>query len=180
MRLSRQAPAGELLSCLGSGAMQVRRAGPDDADACAAIMAVVAAEGRWILTEPPVDEAAWGLAMRGRPDPVWVIEDEDGRIVGHLGLHPPYPNAPDLLSRGMGLRPEARGRGAGSALLAAALDYARESGAHRVELDVFPENARAIGLYVKFGFSVEGLKREHWPRQDGTRRDSLLMALILG
>jgi RimJ/RimL family protein N-acetyltransferase len=160
--------------------MQVRRALPDDADACAAVMEAVAAEGRWILTELPFDAAEWALAMQASSDPTWVVEDDDGRIVGHLGLHFGYPKAPDVVSLGMGLLAEARGRGAGSALLAAALDHARAEGIHRVELEVFPENARAIGLYVKFGFAVEGLKREHWPRRDGTRRDSLLMGLRLG
>jgi putative acetyltransferase len=160
--------------------MRVRRAGPEDADACAAVMAEVAAEGRWILTELPFDAAEWALAMQAGSDPTWVVEDDGGRIVGHLGLHFGYPKAPDVVSLGMGLLAEARGRGAGSALLTAALDHARAEGIHRVELEVFPQNARAIGLYVKFGFSVEGLKREQWPRRDGTRRDSLLMGLIVG
>ena len=159
--------------------MQVRRARPEDADACAAIMAAVAAEGRWILTEPPVDEAEWALGMRGRDDPVWVVEDDDGRIVGHLGLHQPYPKAPDVRAFGMGILAEARGHGAGTALLEAALEFARANNVHKVELEVFPGNARAIGLYVKHGFVVEGLKREQWPRKDGTRKDSLLMGLIL-
>jgi RimJ/RimL family protein N-acetyltransferase len=160
--------------------MTVRRARREDADGCAAVMAAVAEEGAWILTEAPVDVAQWALGMQARDDPVWVVEDDDGRIVGHLGLHAPYPKAPDVVTLGMGLLAEARGQGAGSALLAAALEHAESTGAHRVELEVFPENARAIGLYVKFGFVVEGLKREHWPRRDGSRRDSLLMARILG
>jgi RimJ/RimL family protein N-acetyltransferase len=161
--------------------MHVRRAGPEDADACAAVMAAVAQEGRWILTEAPVDVAGWALSMQARNDPVWVVEEPGppARIFGHLGLHQAHPKAPDVLELGMGVLSEVRGRGAGSALLSAALEYARESGAHRVELAVFPENARAIGLYAKHGFAVEGLQRERWPRRDGTRRDSLLMALIL-
>src|SRR5690349_17494766 len=125
--------------------MHVRRAGPEDADACAAVMAAVAAEGPWILTEAPVDVAEWALGMQARSDPVWVVEDDE-RIFGHLGLPQAHPKAPDVLELGMGVLSEARGRGAGSALLSAALEYARETGAHRVELAVFPENARAIGL----------------------------------
>ena len=159
--------------------MHVRRAGADDADACAAVMAAVAEEGRWILTEAPVDVAEWSLAMRARSDPVWVVEDDGGRVVGHLGMHQAHPRAPDVVEIGMGIVAEARGRGAGSALLSAALEHARATGVHRVELEVFPENARAIGLYAKHGFVVEGLMRERWPRRDGTRRDSLVMALIL-
>ena len=159
--------------------MHVRRAGPDDADACAAVMAAVAEEGRWILTEAPVDVAEWALGMQARSDPVWVVEDDAGRVMGHLGMHQAHPRAPDVVEIGMGVLAEARGRGAGSALLSAALEHARATGVHRVELEVFPENGRAIGLYAKHGFVVEGLKRERWPRRDGTRRDSLVMALIL-
>jgi RimJ/RimL family protein N-acetyltransferase len=160
--------------------MTVRRASREDADACAAVMAVIAEEGRWILTEAPFDVAEWALGMQARDDPVWVLlSDDDGRILGHLGLHA-VPRAPGVVTLGMGLLPEARGRGGGSALLDAALAHAAADGVHRVELEVFPENARAIGLYVKHGFVVEGLKREHWLRKDGTRRDSLLMARLLG
>ena len=161
--------------------MTVRRARPEDADGCARIMSVVAAEGRWILTQPPVDVAEWALRMQANPDPAWVLEDDDGRIVGHLGLHRVSPKAPDVVAFGMSLLPEARGSGGGTALLAAAVEHARaDPGIHRLELEVFPENARAIALYAKFGFAVEGLKREMWPRKDGTRRDSLIMALIVG
>ena len=158
--------------------MTVRRARREDADACAAVMAVIAEEGRWILTEAPVDVNEWALGMQARDEPVWVLSDDGGRIVGHLGLHA-VPRAPGVVALGMGLLPEARGRGGGSALLEAALEHALATGVHRIELEVFPENGRAIGLYVKHGFVVEGLKREHWLRKDGSRRDSLIMARIL-
>lgn len=32
---------------------------------------------------------------------------------------------------------------------------------HRIELDVYNYNKRAIGLYKKMGFKIEGIKREH-------------------
>src|SRR3954471_15126330 len=161
--------------------MHVRRAGPEDADACADVMEAIAAEGRWILTEAPFDKTEWALAMRGSSDLMWVAEDDDGRVIGNLGLHRAYAQAPDVVSLGLGLLRESRGRGADTALRSAALEHARaDPGIHRVELEVFPENARAIGLYAKHGFAVEGLKREQWPRRDGTRRDSLVMAVIVG
>jgi GNAT superfamily N-acetyltransferase len=54
--------------------------------------------------------------------------------------------------RGMATAPEARGRGAGSAIIAALVRHAREHGATRVWC-----NARvpAISLYARAGFAVE-------------------------
>src|SRR3954470_7238458 len=153
--------------------MRVRRSTAEDADACAAIMSVVAGEGRWILTELPLDEAEWALRMQANTDPGWVLEEPGppARIVGHLGSHRSYPRAPDVLTFGMGLLPEVRGKGGGSMLLEALVEHARaDPGIHRLELEVFPENGRAVALYAKHGFAVEGLKREQWPRKDGTRR----------
>jgi putative acetyltransferase len=158
--------------------MHVRRAGPDDFDAAAATFAAVADEGRWILTEGPVDVAEWSLRMQANPDPMWVLEGE-GRIVGLLALHA-VPRAPDVMSLGMNVLAEARGRGGGRMLLEAALEHARSAGLHKLELEVFPENARAVGLYAGCGFAVEGLRREVYLRRDGSRRDALLMGLILG
>jgi len=161
--------------------MRVRRSTHDDADACARIMSVVAGEGRWILTELPLDEAEWALRMQANTDPGWVLVDDDGRVVGHLGSHRSYPRAPDVLTFGMGVLPETRGSGGGAMLLEALVEHARaDPGIHRLELEVFPDNGRAVALYARCGFVVEGLKREHWPRKDGTRRDSLIMAMIVG
>jgi CheY-like chemotaxis protein len=58
----------------------------------------------------------------------------------------------------------------------AMLEHARSCGAHKVELEVWPDNARAIALYVSAGFEVEGLRRDHYRRRDGSLRSALLMA----
>lgn len=50
----------------------------------------------------------------------------------------------------------ARRSGLGSALVAAALDRARERGCRRVELDVNEENAAALALYARHGFGTGG------------------------
>lgn len=70
--------------------MRARPATADDADAFARVVAAVADENRWIATEPPVDIAARAALARDwlqRGDRLWVLEDDDGRVVGCLGLH---------------------------------------------------------------------------------------------
>jgi RimJ/RimL family protein N-acetyltransferase len=61
----------------------------------------------------------------------------------------------------------------------AALEHTRGMGCHKIELEVWPGNERAIALYEKSGFEVEGLRRDHYRRRDGSLRSSLLMALLM-
>jgi [ribosomal protein S18]-alanine N-acetyltransferase len=75
--------------------------------------------------------------------------------------------------------PEFRGRDGGRALLRSALEHARSSGAHKLELEVWPDNEPAIELYKSAGFEIEGLRRSHYRRQDGSLRSALLMAVVL-
>ena len=153
---------------------------PEDAEGFAAVVAAVAAEDRWIATQPPVDVAAFAERVRGTleqgDDVLWVLEDEGG-IVGTLGLH--TTRARGVLSLGMCIVEHARGRGGGRALVAAALEHAQASPAHKVELEAWPDNERAIALYRSFGFEVEGERRLHYRRRDGTLRSSLIMARLL-
>ena len=60
--------------------------------------------------------------------------------------------------------------------MAAMCDYSdRWVGALRVELSVYTDNARAIGLYRKFGFEIEGTMRGYAMR-DGQFTDTHAMA----
>lgn len=151
----------------------------EDTDAMTLIVANVAEEGL-IGTEPPVDLEARAARFRElieRPEPssAWVLEHA-GRIVGNAGVHEPSPG---VLSLGMAILPEARGQGGGRALLAAIFEHARACGAHKVVLEVWVDNARAIALYASTGFEVEGLRRNHYRRRDGRLRSALLMARLL-
>lgn len=160
--------------------VMVRRANSADAEAMAGVLAAVAEEGL-IATEPPVDIAARAQRIRAMvssddPGGMWVLEEE-GRVVGSAAAHEHGP--PGVLSLGMALLAEVRGRGGGRALLAAVLDHARTAGTHKVELEVWPDNARAIALYTAAGFTVEGVRRNHYRRLDGTLRSAILMAYPL-
>ena len=61
--------------------------------------------------------------------------------------------APDCWLEDLFVEEHARGAGLGAALLAAALEQARERGCRRVELDTNEDNAAALALYHRFGFS---------------------------
>lgn len=77
---------------------------------------------------------------------------------------------------GMAVDKRAQGRGVGSNLLRAALDLADNwYNLHRVELEVYADNARGVALYKKFGFEIEGTFRDYAVR-DGVFVDVYAMA----
>ena len=66
------------------------------------------------------------------------------------------------------VRPELRGRGLGSALLAHVLEEGRAAGASRATLEVRRSNDDAQRLYERFGFRVAGVRRDYYtdPTED--------------
>ncbi len=79
---------------------------------------------------------------------------------------------------GMGVHQDYRRKGIGSSLLSATLAGAREFGLERVELEVYTSNTVAIGLYEKYGFQFEGIKRKARKLED-KYYDIQIMAIFL-
>ena len=161
--------------------MIVRRATSADAEAFAAVVADVAEEDRWIGTQAPVDIAEFAGRIRGgleQGEPYWVLVDGE-RIVGTLGLHGTH--VAGVSSLGMCIVAGSRGAGGGRRMMETVLEHARSrADLHKIELEVWPDNKRAIALYKAYGFEVEGLRRDHYRRKDGSLRSSLIMARLLG
>ena len=81
-----------------------------------------------------------------------------------------------LMVAGLGVDPEAQGRGVGRALVEAAVAEARARGARKLTLRVLGGNVTARRLYERCGFVVEGvLAREFL--LDGEYADDVFMAL---
>ncbi|WP_397421578.1 GNAT family N-acetyltransferase [Phenylobacterium sp.] len=102
----------------------------------------------------------------------------DGKVIGALGLERFDNRRSHVGQFGMAVHDAFAGRGAGSALLAAAIDLADNwLNLRRLELTAYADNARAIALYQRFGFEREGLHRDHaW--RNGAYVDALAMARI--
>jgi RimJ/RimL family protein N-acetyltransferase len=159
------------------GELAVRRAAADDVDALLDLYEAVAAEARYIARELPVDRDSlrptWVESV-GDPDAAWFIAEVDGEIVGSVSIQ-----GRGVAHLGMQVARSHRGRGIGSSLLEASIAWARQAGAHKVALEVWPHNEAAIALYEKFGFEREGYLRKHWRRQSGELWDSVVMGLVL-
>ena len=157
----------------------VRPAAGADLDAAVDLTEAVAVEGRWIATEAPVDRVArralYESSIRRHDAQFFVAEDED-RVVGLLGIEVQRYGVAEF---GMMVAADKRGEGIGSGLLTAAIEWARDAGAHKVALQVWPDNDAAIGLYRKFGFDDEGRLRRHYRRRNGELWDAIVMGLQL-
>ncbi len=153
--------------------LQIRSAREDDRLPLAVLLARVAEERDGIATEPPVDVEVWAAKWELEGMLVAVV---DAEIVGSLHV--------DVSSFGFGqiamaVAREWRGRGVGSALAAAGIEWARERGLHKLSLSVFPHNAAAIALYRKFGFVEEGRRIKHFRRASGELWDAIEMGLLI-
>ncbi len=137
----------------------------------------------WLITtggwRTAGEERRYLKAIRRWAHAAVFVAEVDGRIVGRLSIardqHPASRHVADL---GLMVAADRRGQGVGRALLAAAVEWAREAGVRKLELHVFPWNEPAIRLYERFGFDREGVRRGHY-RRDGEDVDAILMAYHL-
>lgn len=154
--------------------MLVRTLAEGDYDAALDLFEAVAAEGRWLATEAPIDRrevrARWRALEATGAGIVLVALDDAGAPLGLAALV--GKDEPEL---GMAVRVDVRRHGVGDALVRACLDAARARGARRVVLHVFSHNPAAIALYRKHGFEDGGVARAAFPRRSGERWDALRM-----
>ncbi|MGH3204918.1 MAG: GNAT family N-acetyltransferase [Streptosporangiaceae bacterium] len=89
---------------------------------------------------------------------------EPAEPAGLIGGYPEDPVTVELVS--MYVRPHARGRGVGEALVAAVIDWAAARQAKSVHLWVTETNAPARALYERCGFALTG-ERQPLPSDPG-------------
>lgn len=162
--------------------MPVRRAREPDLPAVFDSFERTAAEGKWIGSELPLDRtdriARWRDFIAGT-EGVMLVAEVDGDIVGGSSLRWIGHCGTGLLGLGMWLDAPYRGRGLGTALLTESITWAKDNGAHKITLEVWPHNDEALTLYRRFGFEQEGYLRRHWRRRNGELWDSIVMGLLL-
>lgn len=156
-----------------AAAIRIRPADDGDRLPLAELFAAVAEERDGIATEPPVDIDARAVAWR--LDGLLVAVDED-EIVGSVFVDESGHGFGEI---GMNVARDWRGRGVGSALMAAAVEWARERGLHKLSLSVFAHNAAGIALYRKYGFVEEGRRVKQYRRSSGELWDAIDMGLLL-
>jgi ribosomal protein S18 acetylase RimI-like enzyme len=151
--------------------MTVRRLAPGEAELLRdvrlrALQDAPMAFGSTYAREVAFEDAEWERRATanaaGERSVAFVVEPRDGLVVAAIDQSD--PELAHLYA--MWVAPEARGTGAGRALVDAVVAWAIERGARRLETSVAEGNPAAMRLYVAAGFADTG-RREPLGHSDG-------------
>ncbi|GAB4534996.1 MAG: GNAT family N-acetyltransferase [Anaerolineae bacterium] len=163
--------------------VRVRRSTPADAPAVIAAIETVCAEGIFFQTDNFVLDRHWEAVLYrpgDAPQHLLAVAELEGQLIGHVRLFSGMCGAKDrhVAELGVLVLPAYRGRGVGQLLVAYALDWAGEQGLKKIVLNVFATNHRALRLYRRLGFVLEGTRKMQYNIK-GQYVDEFLMAKFL-
>jgi RimJ/RimL family protein N-acetyltransferase len=167
-----------------SKAISVRKAEASDAPAIIELRNRILAETAFMLWEPGEfqdsveDEAKRIERLNSRDNCLFIVAERDGQLIGHLSAYGGETRRiRHRATIALGVAKEHWSKGAATAMLDLALRWSRERKLRRVELTVHTTNDRAIAVYKRCGFQVEGVRRSSL-LVDGQYVDEYFMAVI--
>jgi L-phenylalanine/L-methionine N-acetyltransferase len=161
-------------------AITIRRAEPDDYELVCEVFADESAYSGTLQTPFPSKDRWRKMLADNTEADYLLLAFVDGAVAGHAGLHPwgKSPRRAHVRGLGMAVQGRYQGQGVGTALMQALMDLADKwLPVTRIELTVFADNERAVKLYRKFGFEIEGTHKAYALR-DGKYVDTYAMARI--
>jgi L-amino acid N-acyltransferase len=140
--------------------MRIRPARPADLQALLEIYndAVVHTTASWdLLPWTPVEHAEWYATKAEHGHPI-MVADDDGDVLGFSAYGPFRPKAgySRTMEHSVYVRPDARGRGIGRALLVAIIEAARSDGVHALIGGLSADNEVSLALHHSLGFVEVG------------------------
>jgi RimJ/RimL family protein N-acetyltransferase len=154
-----------------------------DAEQFLELLSALDRETSFLLMEPGertlTIEAQRKLIETSAPLRMVFVAEREGELVGFVGAtRGAFRRNQHSAHLAMGVRRSAQRTGVGSALLSRLVDWAEESGIHRLELTVMAHNLGAIALYLRHGFAIEA-RRVASLKVDGAYVDEYGMARLL-
>lgn len=166
--------------------MIIREAKIEDAEALLKHARKVYGEGRNLLTAPEEfkvtleQEVQW-LQDNKDKGHLTLVAEQDSKVVGMLNAtRGSRKRVKHICMFGISIQEEYSNNGTGSKMIQRLIDWAKaDKEIEKVCLEVFADNERAIHVYEKLGFVVEGRKEKHVKFEDGTYSDELIMGLFV-
>lgn len=123
-------------------------------------------------------EEAWIQSFLDAPNALLLVAEFENQLIGNIDLtgnHRQVMQHNALV--GMGMLLEWRNQGLGSALMQAAIDWAKSNPIlENLQLEVYAENVAGINLYQKMGFKQCGIIPNLF-KDNGKYCDSIMMHL---
>lgn len=161
--------------------VSIRRARVDDVDFLVELVTHEDVAPFLAVVRPKDRDAVLALVERSEAEPeafgVFVVE-VDGERAGTMEFERVNTRSRIASLGGLALHPRFRGRGvADDAARQFQRHLIREVGFHRLQLEVYAFNARALAHAERAGFVREGVRRKAYWR-DGTWVDGILFGLV--
>ena len=165
----------------------IRSVEPEDAPRMLQYMKIMLAETPFLLRTPeefnytPEEEARILAGRKDDPRCLMLEVEAEGQIVASADIcsHGAKSRAMHRGELGISVRKDYWHKGIGSALMERLIAFAAQCGYEQVELTVEAKNARALGLYRKYGFAVYGTRPHGMKYPDGSYDDDYLMIKML-
>lgn len=146
--------------------LTIREITEEDAGAFLEMCRALDNETQFMLLEPgertlSVDEQRERIrSLADRDNSTLLVAELDGQLVGYIyadgGRYRRNQHCAHIV---IGVRAAYTGQGIGRRLLEELITWAGNHGLTRLELTVMTHNERAVRLYQKMGFEIEGLRR---------------------
>jgi [ribosomal protein S18]-alanine N-acetyltransferase len=118
----------------------------------------------------PWPERSYQFELKGNPTSRCWVAEQDGRIVAMLVL---WVIMDEVHIATIAVHPDYRRRGIGERILLHSLHQAQTEGARRAFLEVRAGNETAKNLYIKYGFIVDGVRKQYYK---DNQEDAILMS----
>lgn len=107
--------------------------------------------------------------MTENPRAFYIVAELDEKVVGYAGL---WWIGDEGHITNVAVRPGYRHRHIGNGIIQVMIDFTTQEGIMHHTLEVRRSNLPAISLYEKFGFVVEGVRKEYYANN---KEDALIM-----
>lgn len=156
----------------------VRELRLEDRDKLVEMYASLSGEAlRWGM--PPYTKEVVERWLSNLQNLITLVAFYDNRIVGDAHIHKfPHQRRKGTSDLVIYLHQDFHNVGLGTAMLTRLVELARKEGLHRIGLSVIADNEKAVHVYQKVGFKIEGVLKESYFGEDGEYHDELVMGLV--